>query len=234
VNRCSVCVVPLLALLIAGCVPAMWFDRIDYFNMEPRLTYKGFSFDRPPNPYWYVLQHEQYSNNATLRRDLAPRSKTHTFYASVSLGSIERQPETHEEFGELVRSKGQHANYEVTTISYEQQLKMRQGQWCTRFDSCHAVRGAPVAPDQELTMTIHGYRCLHPAWPETTLDFFYSERGLPNELDPTLAEEGEKFLEGVRIDGILADIPGPKPSTAADGPPVETPPEALPSWQLRQ
>jgi hypothetical protein len=49
-------------------------------------------------------------------------------------------------------------------------------------------------------MILHGYRCLHPAWPERTLDFYYSERGLPSELDPKLSSEGETFLEGVRID----------------------------------
>jgi hypothetical protein len=49
-------------------------------------------------------------------------------------------------------------------------------------------------------MIVRGYRCLHPAWPKTTLDFFYSERGLPDEIDPMLSKEGEEFLDGVRID----------------------------------
>jgi len=47
---------------------------------------------------------------------------------------------------------------------------------------------------------LRGYRCLHPAFPKTTLDFFYSERGPPEELDPKLYEEGEQILDGVRID----------------------------------
>jgi hypothetical protein len=49
-------------------------------------------------------------------------------------------------------------------------------------------------------MTVAGFRCLHPKWPKVALEFFYSERGLPNELDPKLAEEGEEFLKGVSID----------------------------------
>lgn len=60
--------------------------------------------------------------------------------------------------------------------------------------------GAPPAPVGELTMIMRGYRCLHPAWAMTTLDFSYSERGLPDEIGPELSEEGERFLEGVRID----------------------------------
>jgi hypothetical protein len=190
----------LLPAVVAGCVPASWFDRVGYFHMAPRLEYQGFSFDRPPNPHWYFLQSEQSYTEAMLRRDSPSPSKTHTFYASVSLGRIERQPETHEEFAQLARSKGPQAAYDVRTVSYEQRLTTRQSQWCIRVDSAHAVRGAPAAPDRELTMTLNGYRCLHPAWPTTTLDFFYSERGLPGEIDPELSQEGEAFLAGVRID----------------------------------
>ena len=191
----------LLALSLAGCVvPATMFDRIGYFNMTPRLEYQGFSFDRPPNPHWYVLQSEQTHTRAVLRRDLDGSSETHTFYAQVTMGGIERQPQTHEEFAELARSKGQQAPYEVQTVAYEQSLTTRQNQWCIRVDSSHVSHGAPVAPDRELAMTIRGYRCLHPTWPKTTLDFYYSERGLPEEMDPELSKEGETFLEGVRID----------------------------------
>jgi len=33
-----------------------------------------------------------------------------------------------------------------------------------------------------------------------TLDFMYTERGLPEEIDPKLTEEGEAFLSSVQID----------------------------------
>ena len=189
---------PLACLL--GCVPATWFNKIDYFHMSPRLEYQGFSFNRPPSIHWYLLQDEQSHTNATLRREIFSFSETHTFYATVALGGIEREPKSHEEFAELARSKGQQAPYDVRTVSYEQTLATWQNQWCIRLDSEYVLKGAPQAPDQELTMILHGYRCLHPAWPKTTLDFFYSERGLPDEIDPKLSEEGEAFLKGVRID----------------------------------
>lgn len=176
------------------------FDKIGYFDMAPRLEYQGFSFERPPNANWYLLQSEGSHTDVTLRRELQGTSQTHTFYASVSLGGIERRPRDHDDFAELARSRGQQAPYEVRTISYEQRLVTRQNQWCIRFDSSHIARGSPRAPQGELTMILRGYRCLHPAWPTTTLDFFYSERGLPHELDPMLLEEGETFLNGVRID----------------------------------
>jgi hypothetical protein len=190
----------LLATVTASCAPAAWFDKIRYDNMAPRLAYQGFSFDRPPNRNWYFLQSEQSHTDVTLRRDFLSPSETHTFYAEVSLGGIERQPKTHEEFAELARSKGQKAPYQVRTVSYEQHLTTWQNQWCIRVESVDSVRGAPQAPDRDLTLILRGYRCLHPAWPKATLDFFYSERGLPDEIDPKLSEEGEDFLKGVRID----------------------------------
>jgi hypothetical protein len=183
--------------LLSGCIA---LDKVRQPDMAPRLSYQGFSFDRPSSWDWYLLRSEENYTDVTLRRDLWIPSKTHTFYARVSLGHIERQPETHEEFGELARSAGQEAPYEIRTVSYEQRLTTRQNQWCIRFDSAYVAVGAPPAPDRELTMILNGYRCLHPAWPKTTLDFFFSERGLPNEIDPKLSEEGEEFLDGVRID----------------------------------
>lgn len=192
--------VGLLAVVTTACVPATSFNRIDYFHMTPRLEYQGFSFDRPPGIYWYLLQSEQTHTSATLRREIFSLGETHTFYAMVSLGGIERQPRSPEEFAELARSKGQQAPYDITTRSYEQNLTTRQNQWCIRVDGEYRVAGAPQAPDRELTMIVRGYRCLHPAWPKTTLDFFFSERGLPDELDPKLEQEGEQFLQGVRID----------------------------------
>lgn len=190
----------LLAVFAIGCAPGTMFDRVGSFEMLPRLEYQGFSFDRPANPRWYLLRSEESHTNVILRRDLESPSPTHTFYASVGLGGIERQPATHQEFAELARSKGQQAAYEVRTVEYVQELTSRQNQWCIRVEASYVVVGAPSAPTQELSLILRGYRCLHPAWPKTTLDFFYSERGFAHEIDPALSEEGEGFLRGVRID----------------------------------
>ncbi len=183
---------------LAGC--AALFDKVRQPSMAPRLAYQGFSFDRPSSSDWYLLRSEEDYTHVALRRDVWRPSETHSFFALVSLGGIERQPQSHEEFAELAKSTGQKAPYEIQTVSYEQRLTTRQNQWCIRTDASYVVIGAPVAPDRKLTMIVRGYRCLHPAWPKTTLDFFYSERGLPDEIDPQLSKEGEAFLEGVRID----------------------------------
>lgn len=188
----------LLALpVIGGC--GAFLDTVRQRQMAPRLTYHGFSFDRPASTEWYLLRSEEDYTDVILRR-AAGGSGLHTFYARVSLGGIDREPASHEEFAVLVRTEEQRAPYEVRTVSYEQALTTRQDQWCIRFDGTYVAVDAPKAEGRELTMIVRGYRCLHPAWPATTLDFYYSERGPAAELDPRLAEEGEAFLDGVRIE----------------------------------
>ena len=192
---------PLIAglLILGGC--AHLLNRVSYSHMSPRFAYQGFSFDRPPNRHWYLLRSEESYTAVILRRETG-FSKTHTFYAQVALASIARQPLSHADFAALLRAENEphRVTYEVRKLSDEQTLATIQNQWCVRFDKIALVRGAPVAPDDGLRMIIRGFRCLHPAFPKATVDFFYSERGRPGDLDPALAEEGERFLQGVRID----------------------------------
>ncbi len=191
----------LLALALAGCAAvASELDKIPRFQMAPRLTYDGFSFARPRHMDWYMRKSEQDHTDVTLRRELFSSSDTHSFYVRVSHGGIERQPSSHEEFADLARSTGQQADYEIERLSYQQTLATRQECWCIRLESVDAVRGSPVAPDRELRMLMRGFRCLHPDLPMTTVDFFFSERGGADELDPKLQAAGEEFLEGVRIE----------------------------------
>jgi len=192
--------ISLAALVALCCGCASWFDRIDYFHMTPRLEYRGFSFDRPPGPLWYLRQSEQSHVVAMLRRDLPKSSPTHSFFAEVALGTMAAQPASPEEFAKLAAPPVQKAPYPIREVSRHSEPATVQGQWCIRFETTSSVLGATVAPDEELVMTLRGFRCLHPAFPKGLLTFYYSERGTRDELDPELSEEGETFLRGVRID----------------------------------
>jgi hypothetical protein len=206
--RAGVAISVLFALNFVACipVPAKWFDKIQQPNMAPRLHYQGFSFARPPNHLWYFRQSEQSLSEVILRRDFWAPSKTHTFIAHVHIGLLDQEPMSHEHFGILARFPEQEGPYPIRSISYEQSLTTQQGQWCVRFESQNVAIGPPAVPDSELAILFRGYRCVHPAWPLRTLDFFYSERGLEAELQPKLYEEGQLFLNGVRID-IEYDVP---------------------------
>jgi hypothetical protein len=193
----------LVALLAAlcGCVSAS--DRVDYFHMEPRLRYPSFSFDRPPGPLWYLRRSEQSQDRATLRRDIPKGSRTHSFFAYIALGRLAAQPASPEEFAKLADPPKQRAPYQTREVARHVEPATKQGQWCIRYETEDSVLGAPVAPETELVLTLRGFRCLHPAFPDAVLTFYYSERGTRDELDPELSEEGEKFLGGVRF-----EVPG--------------------------
>jgi hypothetical protein len=188
-----------VAALLFACTS---FLEVDSLEMAPRLEYEGFSFERPPYR-WYLHRDESNLTGVTLRRRLVSPEHTHTFFARVSLGRLTVQPTSHEDFATFAAFKLGHmtkAPYFTEETSRRTELATRQDQWCIRFETTSRARGAPPAPSAELIMTMRGYRCLHPALSRTTLDFYYSERGLAEELDPALSEEGEAFLDGVRID----------------------------------
>ena len=190
-------ILSLVALVSTSCA-ALIGERITHFEMASRLEYQGFSFDRPPHSKWYMLRSEQTHTDVTLRRETS--SDTHSFYAIVALAKLDREPNSHEDFVDLAGSKGQKAPYPTRNEQVQNSPVLIQNQWCVRVDSTSVQVGAPVAPNQELRLVVRGFRCLHPAWPQTTLDFFYSERGVEDEFDPSLSDEGETFLKGVRID----------------------------------
>lgn len=164
-------------------------------EMPARFAFDHFSVARPANPAWFLPRAEGLDKALVLQRELP--SPTHTFYAVAAMGKIGERPSSHKHFARLVASR-RRAPHEAVELSLVEQQVTLQGQWCVRRDSVSQVQRSEKEP--ELRMIVNGYRCQHPSSPLSTVDFFYSERGLPSEIDPALAAEGEKFLEGVRID----------------------------------
>ena len=185
---------------LVACAHSGFLDKVPQHRMGRRLEYQGFSFDRPSNLNWYLLKSESSHTKVLLRRHIWMAKDTHTFYALVKIGGIDSQPSSHAAFAEMAKYEEQYADYSIELENYQQSPTTRQNQWCIRFESSYKITHHPQFPEDELRMILRGYRCLHPAWPNRTLDFFYSERGLPDEIDPKLSSEGEAFLERVRID----------------------------------
>lgn len=190
-----------IVVLLAGCSAKN--DRLNQPQMAPRMEYQGFSFARPDSPRWFILNSEAHDSDVTLRWDL--HSPTHTFYARVALGNLERQPKSHEEFAELARATAKEPDV-VRELTRGESLVEVQGQWCIRTDTVDAVQ--PATGAAQLRVAVHGYRCLHPSLPQRTLEWFYSEQGLPSEFSAILAEDGEKFLRGVRMDAAAPGAAG--------------------------
>jgi hypothetical protein len=193
--------------LLIGCA-----TRVPASALPPRLQYQGFSSARPPNDHWFINRHEQQPGLLLFRRDVVGAS--HSFFFAVQMRGLQREPRSNEDFADLVHQ----SMVEVTdperhqVISYGAEPVTHQGQYCLRYTLETIDRRSPVAPGLELNMNFEGLACRHPRWPDVMLDAFYSERGVPQELDPTLAAEGEQLLRGITIEVA----PGRDPAAVDD------------------
>jgi hypothetical protein len=143
---------------------------------------------------------EQKPTTLLFRREVsgAPQS----FFFSVELSGLERTPRSDEDFAELVRAMSvtvtDPSRHEV--LLYEATPTSRQGQFCVRYQLRTLDKKSPVFPGQTLRMNFEGIACRHPLWPNAVLDMSYSERGLAEQINPSLRSEGEQLLQGVTIE----------------------------------
>jgi hypothetical protein len=169
-------------------------------TLAPRLQHQGFSSPRPPNNSWFMKKSEQNPTTLLFRREVP--GKTHTFFYAIQLSQLEREPSSNEDFTELVHqlmvAVDDPGRHEV--LSYVSRPSPRQGQFCVRYTLRVIDRKSPVFPGRELRMNLEGLACRHPLWPNVLLDAFYSERGMPEELEPALGIEGEQLLKGLIIE----------------------------------
>ena len=188
-----------LVLLISGFALAC-ANRLPASRLDPRLQYQGFSAARPPNDSWYMNRNEQTPTSLLFRREVL--GEAHSFFFSVELSALEREPVSDDDFADLVREKmvavTDPERHEV--LSYEATPTSRQGQFCVRYQLRTLDRKSPVLPGRELSMNFEGSACRHPLWPHGALDSSYSERGPANLLDPALNSEGEQLLRGITIE----------------------------------
>jgi len=191
----------LAILLVVVCMVATGCaTRLPASALASRLQYQGFSSSRPPNDNWFMNRSEQDHTTLLFRREV--HGETHTFLFAVQLTGLEREPSSNEDFTELVHQHMVAVNdpdrHEV--VSYDSRPAPHQGQFCVRYTLQTVDRKSPVLPGLELSMNFEGLACRHPLWPNAILDAYYSERGIPAELDPTLGAEGEQLLRGLIIE----------------------------------
>jgi hypothetical protein len=143
---------------------------------------------------------EQRPTTLLFRRDVSGEARS--FFFSVELSALDRNPTSDDDFAELVRTKmvavTDPTRHEV--LDYEATPTSRQGQFCVRYQLQTLDKKSPVLPGQVLRMNFEGIACRHPLWPNAVLDSSYSERGLAEGIDPSLRSEAEELLLGVVIE----------------------------------
>ena len=188
------------ALVALSALAIACANRLPASRLEPRLQYQGFSASRPPNDSWYMNRDEQRPTTLLFRREISGEARS--FFFSVELAALERNPTSNDDFAELVRMKmvaiTDPARNEV--LAYEAAPTSRQGQFCIRYQLRTLDKKSPVFPGRVLRMNFEGIACRHPRWPNAVLDSSYSERGLAEDIDPSLRSEAEQLLQGVTIE----------------------------------
>lgn len=166
--------------------------------MSKRLQYRGFSVIPPNHPGWFVKVSEQTPAHAIIRCRFP--SRTHSAYVTANLGSLPRAATSPDDFAELCRQDHFHDTNRFTVVSYQQHPVTIQGQWAIAFELTVRDSDAPNSPGQPLTMIESGFVINHPAFPNSVVLMMYSERGLPEELDPHVQADGKDILQGIRLE----------------------------------
>ena len=189
-----------VALLALSSAHLACANRLPASQLDPKLQYQGFSASRPPSDRWYLNRDEQTPTTLLFRREVSGEAQS--FFFSVQLSALQRTPTSDDDFAELVRAMSvavtDPSRHEV--LSYEATPTSRQGQLCVRYQLRSLDKKSPVLPGQTLRMNFEGIACRHPLWPDGVLDMSYSERGLSEQIDPSLRSEGEQLLQGIIIE----------------------------------
>jgi len=196
--------------IVAGCsvfTPAGdQGDREAFETSRPRLHYAGFSIKLPSRDDWYLLRSEQAPDVATLRIDLD--SQTHSLVGRAQMWGLAQRMTTREEFAEMFRRDRGWESDGFEIIEYSQSLGTDRGDWCLRY-SVRLREVQTTAPGgKPFEIHLRGFTCPHSSTPLAVLDAYWAERGLSTEMDPTLSERGDRFLQSIRIDPVPEDVIG--------------------------
>jgi hypothetical protein len=187
----------IVATSLAGCA-----SRVPASALDPRLSYVGFSVDRPPNDNWYLNTDEQSRARLFYRREL--HNPSNTFFFQASMIGLEREPQSESDFASLIReyntSVSDPSRHEI--VSYALEPTSAPGPSCIRYSTLTLDKRVPGLPGRVLKMKIEGVACRHPSRPDAVLDAFYSERGSATQIPQYLRDEGDKLLNSLTIDSV--------------------------------
>jgi hypothetical protein len=179
-------------------------NNVPASRMEPQLRFYGFSVARPPNTGWFALMNEQKDDVAIFRKKLS--SNTHTAFVSIELRKMNRPATSLEDL--VTIDKETHIFQDTVRfkmLDFTQTPNTRQGQWCVYWTEQVIDRKPAINPNIPLVARAYGFRCIHPIYKQTVaLVAEISERGLEEELDPSIMTEGEAILKSI----VLVDTLG--------------------------
>ena len=189
-----------LALTLSlGCA-----NRRPASTLAARPQWTGFSVDRPPNDNWYINLSEAIQNPeaALYRRDVTNEDQSFGFF--VRFFDLAREARSDSEFATLLRhapALGLSPEAAIANIrSYKLRPEPRDGHHCLRFIMETVDKPSRKHPSRSFYSRASGLFCRHPDRPKAALVAAYVERGLVDEFAESLAAEGERLLQSLRIE----------------------------------
>lgn len=137
---------------------------------------------------------EQTPNAAVYHHELP--TKTHTFVAAVALIRLDDTAP----FEEAAAPHGLSDPARYTVVEATHQPDTSRKTRCIRYSLELIDAKAPNSPTAPLRFLERGLVCAHPSIPGAAVRASFSERGLPEEMDPRLWDDLEGFLSGVQLE----------------------------------
>jgi len=158
----------------------------------------------PQGDNWYYVQGDQ-AGQFDISFAKKTESQTHTIAGLISEIHAFVKFDTPEEFFKFIR-KNKEMNMDprrFNVIDYEIVPDDKFGDYSIRY---HAIAEDHKASNRRyndfLALHIYGYTFIHPNFDNIIIDISYSERGLPEEIDPNFNAEAENFINGINLKGI--------------------------------
>jgi thioredoxin 1 len=156
-----------------------------------------FSIHSPQDGDWMIVGNETPYGAYFGKR----QGETHSFTAYAN--ESERAPTfaSPEEFQIYYKTQLSHNQYpeRYRLIKFESSRDNRFGEYCIKFSRIAEDKGAPNSPrGTSLLLKTTGYMILLPQQ-AATIEIFYSERGLKEEMLPDFDAKAEEFFKTFRI-----------------------------------
>jgi hypothetical protein len=194
-------------LLCCGCGGSKPLSAKD---QSTRVEQRGYSILPPPGAGWYLAARSP--EVVTFTKDTGTPARTFRAIAEIRPADAPYDSPSNYLAARQREVEQMDSNrYRVTEQAVA--LDDRLGRFCIRYQIRAEDRGpeSEGTPDQQAEafarwlierppiLEIHGYRCLHPNAPEYEVEVSYSQRAKAEQLDPSLAGEGNAFATSMEF-----------------------------------
>ena len=200
-----------VAIALVGCATSE-FAVVPINDPTLRIESYGVSILPPPGPDWYRISdvHLEGTDAVQLGKQSGP--KTHTIVATAaghtgfdpSLMGFAEYATKPEVFANYVKANAERSSppggrLRITELSAVPDSRFG---YCVKehvvFED-HDSPSGPPAFDRVLIKEDWVYACLHPDSSRVMVEIGFSERGLPGESDPSLADVREQFFGSLQF-----------------------------------